>query len=168
MSKIKSENFEFKNVSHIKRINFSPEGDLISKKRVAHNIDRYSNYTDDEKTKEIDRQKSIPNLNHGFTTIMCYAAWCGHCQHAKPVYDNICKASKCMNVQLCAIDCANDTEGCVEALNKVLDKKFKHDDDNDKLVRGYPTFLQFKDGKFLRRFDKSPDGENLLQFVLGL
>ncbi|MDD4931678.1 MAG: protein disulfide isomerase family protein [Candidatus Colwellbacteria bacterium] len=169
MSRPQTEKFAFKNVSHIKRVNFGPDGSLLSKQRVAHNIERYANMTDDKKRDEIERQRSIPNLSHGFTTVMCYAGWCGHCVKAKPIYDNICKASKCMNVQLCAIDCANDTEGLVDALNDILHNKFTHENKDDKLIRGFPTFLQFKDGHFYRRYeDSSQDSEKLLAFIVGV
>lgn len=164
-----TEKFNFKNVSHIKRLNFAPDGSLVSKQRVAHNIEHYANHmTDDEKKEEIKRQKKIPNLTHGYTTVMCYAGWCGHCIRAKPMYDSICHSSKCMNVQLCAIDCANDTENLVNTLNKIFDDKFEHEGKGDKLIRGFPTFIQFKDGVFFRRYNNSSqDGEKLLEFILG-
>ena len=165
-----SEKFNFKNVRHIKRLNFAPDGSLLSKEKVKTNIERHMKSMNDKRKKdELVIQKEIPDLTNGFTTIMCYAGWCGHCRTAKPVFDNICQASKCMNVQLCAIDCANDKDNLVEVLNGVLHNKFKHTRPVDKLIIGFPTFIQFKDGVFYRRYEGlSQDSEELLKFIIGL
>lgn len=167
MSRPQSESFGFKNVKHLRRVNFAPDGSLLTKQRVLHNIPEYANHLSDvEKKKQIEYQKGLKDFTHGFTTIMCYAGWCGHCKNMKPIYDNICSASKCMNVQLAAIDCANDNEGLIDALDKSLSKRLN----GKKLVAGYPTFIQFKDGVYYRHLgdDVERTPENLLKFILGI
>ena len=103
------------------------------------------------------------DLSTGIITVMCYAGWCGHCLNAKPVYDDICSMTVCTNSVLCAIDCANNKDGLVDFLNSKNKKKY-----SEGLIRGYPTFIQFKNGKFNRRFEDSPQNkEKLLSFILG-
>jgi len=101
-------------------------------------------------------------LRHGLTTVMCFAGWCGHCTAAKPIYNEICKMGKCMNINLCGIDAVANKD-LIERLNKVI-KLPK----GDTLIAGYPTFIQFKDGKYLRRYDESYNNrEALLAFIIG-
>jgi thiol-disulfide isomerase/thioredoxin len=157
MSRNKTNGFDFKNVRHIKKINFGSDGNLISKDKL---IQKLKGASRDENS----LQSSMPPLTDGFTTVMCYAGWCGHCVNAKPVYDSICGAAKCTNAELCAIDCANDDEGLVAFLNDKHKVK-----GGDKLIQGFPTFIQFKNGRFYRRFEKSSqDGPALLSFILGV
>lgn len=86
----------------------------------------------------------------GLCTVMFYADWCGHCKRAKPVYSEISKMV-CCQFSTSAVDCVKQKE---------LTETMK--------IKGYPTFLQFEDGKLKRQFDgNSSEHENLLYFVCG-
>lgn len=150
---------KFKHVSLLRRINFSPKGNLETKETVINKINE-SDMTEKEKRDEIVRQKRIPELTHGFTTIMFYADWCGHCRNAKPVYDKICSMGKCNNTQLCAVD-SDEDRGFIEYFNTL------HRDSS--LVRGFPTFVQFDNGVLYRKYERSPHDEaNFLLFNMGV
>lgn len=95
-------------------------------------------------------------LKSGFTTVMVYATWCGHCMNAKPIYNALAK-STCCQTHCSAIDSDE---------NKELLEKFN---DNGISVEGFPTFLQFKDGVFYRSYDDSyTDKTALRNFIMGL
>jgi len=140
-------------------MNFSPTGSLLSKDKIIEKI-RNSDEKHEIKNKLIEKQEKISDFTRGITVIMCYASWCGHCQTAKPIYDAICGSTKCnTNTHLCAIDCANDTEGLVTALNRVLPKIHEQN-----LITGYPTFIKFVNGKFESRYEGKM--QDILEFIL--
>lgn len=104
----------------------------------------------DEDSGELINKK----LNTGYTTIMFYANWCGHCQVAKPVYAKVAK-STCCQTRSAAVDCEKE-----EDLLQLLKQKGIN-------IPGYPTFLQFKDGKFYREYKGSgSDGLALMNFIV--
>jgi thiol-disulfide isomerase/thioredoxin len=91
-------------------------------------------------------------------TIMFYADWCGHCQRAKPIYSKISNLVCCQS-STGAVDCEAQKQ-LVNDLNN-LNIGFK--------ITGYPTFVQFKNGKFSRTYDApSSDGTRLLKFITGV
>ena len=109
-------------------------------------------------SRDFDGKCNLKNskLKSGYTTIMVYANWCGHCMSAKPIYNSLAK-STCCQPRCACIDSDENTE---------LLEKFN---DNGIIVEGYPTFLQFKDGKYHRTFDGSyNDNKALRNFILGL
>lgn len=159
-----SDSFDFKNVKHLYKQNFGSDGKLLPKKQVLQNIINNENLSDIDKRKELNFHKTQPDYVHGYTTVICYASWCSHCLHLKPIFDNICDTTQCTNAQLAAIDCNNDTEELIPKLSKVLKTQLH----GKSLISGYPTVIQFKDGRYFRTFEnanRSP--ENILAFVIG-
>jgi thiol-disulfide isomerase/thioredoxin len=80
------------------------------------------------------------NVSEGFAEkgpefVMIYADWCGHCQKAKPDFDELAKASP-LNI----------------GTNKVYLRGVNGESDEGKLlkVEGYPTFRLYKpDGRMV-------------------
>ena len=99
-------------------------------------------------------------LNHGYTTVMVYADWCGHCRTAKPIYANISNMTCCQTRSS-----ALDSDKYKELIDKL---NHSHASKQGMVIRGYPTFIQFKNGKFYRIYEApSSDGNRLLNFVVG-
>ena len=95
-------------------------------------------------------------MSDGFTTVMVYADWCGHCNTAKPIYNDLGKAC-CCQVQCAVID-SDANAKLLERLNSV-----------GITVDGFPTFLQFKDGKYHRTFEDSYSNKVALRnFIMGV
>jgi thiol-disulfide isomerase/thioredoxin len=149
----------FNNVHHLKGMNFSPKGHLLSKDQIKENIIN-SKQKEQVKKEALKHQEQIPEFSIGTTIIMCYASWCFHCQIAKPIYDSICGSIKCNNnIQLCAIDCEHDKD-LVRFLNSVIPKINGSD-----VITGYPTFIKFENRKFETRYEGNI--KDLLGFILG-
>ena len=91
-------------------------------------------------------------------TVMFYANWCGHCVNAKPKYGDISNLT-CCQVLCSAVDCSSD-----KSVMSMLENSSSHIS-----IRGFPTFIQYKDGKFHREYlGDSSDKKSLLRFVLGI
>lgn len=100
------------------------------------------------------------DLSRGITTVMVYADWCGHCQVAKPIYSKISKATRLQT------RCANlDSEKYGHIIDKLNESSSSSRGLN---IRGFPTFLQYKNGVFHRIYEgPSSDSFRLLRFVTG-
>ena len=106
--------------------------------------------------KYLDKKKSKYPI---YTTIMFFADWCGHCQEAKPIYINVCSTGKCLpNVFITGVDCTNNTE---------IQKYITESNPNIN-IRGYPTFIQYKNGNYHRTFEGKRDGIRMSRFVSGI
>lgn len=100
-------------------------------------------------------------ISKGITTIMFYADWCGHCRKAKPVYANISNITQCQ-VNTAAVDCDKHKD-LIDKLNN------SESSESGFNVRGYPTFVQYKDGKYWRTCETSPhDGVTFTKFICGV
>lgn len=108
--------------------------------------------------KDFDKEGNIINneLNRGITTVMVYANWCGHCQIAKPIF------SKLSILTCCQTNCAS--------IDSDLNTKLLSIFNNNKIpVEGFPTFLQFTNGKYKRSFDGSYKNTDIfIKFIMGL
>jgi thiol-disulfide isomerase/thioredoxin len=98
---------------------------------------------------DFDSKGNLKNTD-GLCTVMFYADWCGHCKRAKPIYSKISNLV-CCQFSTAAVDCV---------LEKELASRMS--------VTGFPTFLQFKDGKLVSQYNgNSSESENLLLFICG-
>jgi thiol-disulfide isomerase/thioredoxin len=77
--------------------------------------------------------------------IMFKANWCGHCQHAKPIFEKASLSSSCNNI--CKMYFVEEEES--KALLKLLEKlKLKNTKGEVLTVDGFPTFVKFENGKY--------------------
>lgn len=94
------------------------------------------------------------DLSKENVAVMCYADWCGHCHHLAPTFYKSYEPIR-HSVIMCRVDCS------------------EHDDTNSKItnlfeVRGYPTILKFKKGKFMGHFDDERNAEKIMCYALGV
>jgi thiol-disulfide isomerase/thioredoxin len=82
--------------------------------------------------------------------VLFFAPWCGHCKMFKPIF---VEASEILfdrsNIIFASFDCAQN------GMDKI----------NDFGVRGFPTVVLFRNGKFFRIFKDSRTTQKLLNFV---
>lgn len=100
----------------------------------------------------------VYDVGTGFTIILFYAEWCGHCKNFKPLYV-ACARVVCCNSNICAVDCSNDSE---------IQKLVNSSSSSEKIISGYPTVLRYKDGKYVDKFESTNTFSNLKKFMLGL
>ncbi len=79
----------------------------------------------------------------GKVVILYFANWCGHCQHLKPAYQEL--ADKADGFAVAAVD-ADDNDNLLQELQKA---------DAEYEVRGFPTIVSYKDGKYFSTY--APD-----------
>ena len=97
-------------------------------------------------------------LSNGICNIMFFANWCPHCIVAKPIYDKVSRIkmgnSENPNVYFAVIDCTN---------NSPFNDKLK----NSLQIAGYPTIVQYNNGKYSRAYEFKISEIPLLKFVVG-
>lgn len=112
-----------------------------------------------------DALGNLKNAKKGILTIAIVAEWCGYCKEVIPILNEI--SSELYNneeIFICLIDSTSSQ------LVELIDKKVAR-------VKGFPTIIQYRNGKFKRTFDgsikygdSSVDGrtlDNLDEFILG-
>jgi thiol-disulfide isomerase/thioredoxin len=106
---------------------------------------------------DFDSNGNIPNYSKGLLTVAFLASWCGHCQHFKPVYEEVAKLTRCLDSGCAYID-ADESKDLIKKLNG-LNLGFT--------VNGFPTIIQYKNGKYYRTFGGNRSADSVLAFVCG-
>jgi len=92
--------------------------------------------------KDFDKSGKLLPPHDKPVVIMIMASWCGHCRHLKPIFQEYADQENGKSVYTAAIqsDGKRDTE---RELAQRLDKIVPGG------VRGFPTVIKIKDGKYV-------------------
>ena len=107
-----------------------------------------------------DVQKYIPQ--NVPVVIMFQASWCGHCKHTKPTFQQLCNENK--GKIFCATVQDDEKSGRQQQVSKMFSNGFPGVDP----IRGYPTFLGYKNGKFVKEYNGNRSKQSLYDFAMSL
>ncbi len=89
--------------------------------------------------------------------IMFYTPWCGYCTRAKPEYEELAKKIKNnKNIIISNFNC--------EKYEEFIQSEFNSFSKGVKIL-GYPTILLYKNGVFLKQYDKERSLDSYLTFL---
>ena len=101
--------------------------------------------------------KNIPVI------IMLQASWCGHCVHVKPAFQEMADDPKNKG-KIFAATIQGDEPKQKDIAQKFLKGAFKSIPE----VQGFPTFIGYKNGRFVKFCEGKRSKENWEQFCAGL
>lgn len=108
------------------------------------------------KITDVDHDGYLKDYANGKCTVMFYATWCGHCHNAAPIYGKISRMAR-LQTPCLAVECDTDTN---------LVKRLTSSSGLE--IKGYPTFAQYKNGKFNKVYNGSySDPDAFAAFVAG-
>lgn len=95
--------------------------------------------------------------NNQICIIMIQASFCGYCKMALPTYQQLADSNTNPNIFYATIhgDGKEKGEAELNARIKVIDKTF----------RGYPSFIAYKDGKYVKSYSGDRSLDSLKKFV---
>lgn len=97
-----------------------------------------------------------PKLKNGKVIIMIQANFCGYCTIAKPAFQELAKQNQsnftCITIQ------GDGKEQGEKELNDMIKKI-------DPTFRGFPSYVGYKNGKYIKSHSGGRNKENLLSFA---
>jgi len=129
-----------------------------------------SDFTKDGKM-DISKKSSLATVGNVKSSDVCvveiYADWCGYCQQAKPIYDEVAKkvSEKGNNVKFFKINgtgeqSKSDKERKESEMKLMEVIKKNHED-----FEGFPTFYFFKNGEKIGKHSGEVTKENLIKSI---
>lgn len=97
------------------------------------------------------------NRKNDICIIMIQASFCGYCKMALPTYQQLADANKNPNVFYATIHGDGKEKGEAELNQRI--KKI------DKTFRGYPSFVAYKNGKYVKTYNGDRSMDSLKKFV---
>ena len=129
-----------------------------------------SDFTKDGKM-DISKKSSLAKVGNVKSSDVCvveiYADWCGYCQQAKPIYDEVAKkvSEKGNNVKFFKIngtgeDSKSDPKRKEREMKLMEVIKKNHED-----FEGFPTFYFFKNGEKIGKHSGEVTKEKLIKSI---
>ena len=95
---------------------------------------------------ELESYDDFKEATKELCVVMCYAEWCGHCKHTKPVFSDAAPKASC---PFYLVDC---------------EKVFNQQQMQTLGIQGFPTILRMVNGEVVAQFAEERTVENFVQF----
>ena len=124
------------------------------------------------KNKDFDKELNLINKDaKDKAIILYYADWCGHCNHLKPIYQELIDLSKSgkLDVAVAAVN-SDESDGLLQRIQGM-------GENSEYNVQGFPTIVSYSKGKYFSTYapDDTPEGrkkfrtlEDLVEYANGI